>query len=230
MCTATTARSWRRCAPARSRSERLRARRTGGYSHRMILRTSARSPCWSWRPWRRLGRSAHRGVRPARRGGPDGSDGRVPARGAPSRSASARTAGPGPRGGARPVGPSRAHRDRLQPSITRAPALGARSGARPRPRARARGARARDRRGSRRPLLQSAGESPVQPGTFVTGAVYRGKHGLAIRLRGLDPGLNDRAEARAIGLVGEGTIVFAYHPQRPAYSAVRRQLAGVGRS
>ena len=92
-------------------------------------------------------------------------------------------------------------------------------------------------------------------GTFVTGAVYRGKHGLALRLRGLDPGLNDRAEARAIvihgapyvseavvaklgrlgrsqgcpalspaaaarviGLIGVGTVVFAYHPQRPEHS------------
>jgi hypothetical protein len=88
-------------------------------------------------------------------------------------------------------------------------------------------------------------------GTFVTGAAYRGKHGLALRLRGLDRGLNDRAEARAIvihgapyvseavvaklgrlgrsqgcpalstaaaarviGLIGEGTVVFAYHPRR----------------
>jgi hypothetical protein len=33
-------------------------------------------------------------------------------------------------------------------------------------------------------------------GTFVTGSIYRGTHGLALRLRGLDPGLNDRAEAR----------------------------------
>jgi hypothetical protein len=86
--------------------------------------------------------------------------------------------------------------------------------------------------------------------------VYRGKHGLALRLRGLDPGLNDRAEARAIvihgapyvseavvaklgrlgrsqgcpalspaaavrviGLIGEGTVVFAYHSQRPDHLA-----------
>ena len=85
-------------------------------------------------------------------------------------------------------------------------------------------------------------------GTFVTGAVYHGKHGLALRLRGLDPGVNDRAEARAIvvhgasyvseafvarrgrlgrsqgcpalspgaaarviGLIRDGTILFAYH-------------------
>ncbi len=39
-------------------------------------------------------------------------------------------------------------------------------------------------------------------GTFLTGAVYHGKHGLALRLRGLDPGLNDRAEARAIVIHG----------------------------
>lgn len=92
-------------------------------------------------------------------------------------------------------------------------------------------------------------------GTFLTGAVYRGKHGLALRLRGLDPGLNDRAEARAIvihgapyvseavaaklgrlgrsqgcpalspaaasrviGLIGEGTVVFAYHPLRAEHA------------
>jgi hypothetical protein len=88
-------------------------------------------------------------------------------------------------------------------------------------------------------------------GTFVTGPVYRGRHGLSLRLRGLDPGVNDRAEARAIvvhgapyvneavaaklgrlgrsqgcpalsptaaarviGLIRDGTILFAYY--RPA--------------
>jgi L,D-transpeptidase-like protein len=39
-------------------------------------------------------------------------------------------------------------------------------------------------------------------GTFVTGSVYRGRHGLSLRLRGLDPGINDRAEARAIVVHG----------------------------
>ncbi|HEU5040307.1 MAG TPA: murein L,D-transpeptidase catalytic domain family protein [Gemmatimonadales bacterium] len=86
-------------------------------------------------------------------------------------------------------------------------------------------------------------------GTFVTGRTYRGRHGLALRLRGLDRGVNDRAEARAIvvhgadyvsldlvrrlgrlgrsqgcpalepavaprviGLIRDGSVLFAYHP------------------
>jgi hypothetical protein len=39
-------------------------------------------------------------------------------------------------------------------------------------------------------------------GTFVTGATYRGKHGLSLRLHGLDSDLNDQAEARAIVVHG----------------------------
>jgi hypothetical protein len=39
-------------------------------------------------------------------------------------------------------------------------------------------------------------------GTFVTGAVYHGRHGLALRLRGLDPGVNDHAADRAIVIHG----------------------------
>jgi hypothetical protein len=39
-------------------------------------------------------------------------------------------------------------------------------------------------------------------GAFLTGSVYRGRHGLSLRLRGLDPGVNDRAEARAIVMHG----------------------------
>jgi hypothetical protein len=39
-------------------------------------------------------------------------------------------------------------------------------------------------------------------GTFVTGKTYSGTHGLSLRLRGLDPGLNDQAEARAIVVHG----------------------------
>ena len=39
-------------------------------------------------------------------------------------------------------------------------------------------------------------------GLFVTGRVYRGKHGLSLRLRGLDPRLNGRAEERVIVVHG----------------------------
>jgi L,D-transpeptidase-like protein len=94
-----------------------------------------------------------------------------------------------------------------------------------------------------------AGSLASSLGTFITGATYRGRHGLALRLRGMDAGLNDRAEARAIvihgadyvspeavrrlgrlgrsqgcpalapsvvgriiGLIGGGTVLFAYYP------------------
>lgn len=39
-------------------------------------------------------------------------------------------------------------------------------------------------------------------GAFVTGAAYDGKNGYSLRLRGTEPTLNDRAEARAIVLHG----------------------------
>lgn len=39
-------------------------------------------------------------------------------------------------------------------------------------------------------------------GLFLTGRAYRGKHGLSLRLRGLDPKLNGRAEERAIVIHG----------------------------
>jgi L,D-transpeptidase catalytic domain len=57
-------------------------------------------------------------------------------------------------------------------------------------------------------------------GTFVTGPVYHGKHGLTLRLRGLDPGLNDRAEARAIVMHGAPYVS----------EAVAAKLGRLGRS
>lgn len=39
-------------------------------------------------------------------------------------------------------------------------------------------------------------------GAFVTGASYNGRNGYSMRLRGVEPGLNDRAEARAIVVHG----------------------------
>ncbi|HKY31038.1 MAG TPA: murein L,D-transpeptidase catalytic domain family protein [Candidatus Polarisedimenticolia bacterium] len=39
-------------------------------------------------------------------------------------------------------------------------------------------------------------------GAFVTGATYTGRNGYSLRLRGMDPGLNHRAEARAIVMHG----------------------------
>lgn len=39
-------------------------------------------------------------------------------------------------------------------------------------------------------------------GTFLTGATYHGKHGLTLRLRGLEPGVNDRAAERGIVVHG----------------------------
>jgi hypothetical protein len=39
-------------------------------------------------------------------------------------------------------------------------------------------------------------------GAFVTGEAYEGKNGYSLRLRGLDPDVNDRAEARALVMHG----------------------------
>lgn len=57
-------------------------------------------------------------------------------------------------------------------------------------------------------------------GTFVTGPVYHGRHGLSLRLRGLDPGLNDQAEARAIVVHGAPYVS----------ETVARKLGRLGRS
>jgi hypothetical protein len=57
-------------------------------------------------------------------------------------------------------------------------------------------------------------------GTFLTGGVYQGGHGLSLRLRGLDPGVNDRAEARAIVVHGAPYVS----------PAVIAQLGRLGRS
>ncbi|HET8650625.1 MAG TPA: murein L,D-transpeptidase catalytic domain family protein [Gemmatimonadales bacterium] len=46
------------------------------------------------------------------------------------------------------------------------------------------------------------GSNATSLGTFITGDTYQGKHGLSLRLRGLDDGLNDNALARAIVVHG----------------------------
>jgi hypothetical protein len=53
-----------------------------------------------------------------------------------------------------------------------------------------------------RSFSNRAGSFQSSLGTFMTGTVYRGLHGISLRLRGLDPGVNDRAEARAIVIHG----------------------------
>ncbi|HEX6106137.1 MAG TPA: murein L,D-transpeptidase catalytic domain family protein, partial [Gemmatimonadales bacterium] len=57
-------------------------------------------------------------------------------------------------------------------------------------------------------------------GTFLTGATYRGKHGVSLRLKGLDRGLNHLAEARAIVIHGAEYVD----------QAIVRQLGRLGRS
>lgn len=57
-------------------------------------------------------------------------------------------------------------------------------------------------------------------GTFLTGATYRGKHGTSLRLRGLDRGINDLAEARAIVVHGADYV----------NREIVRQLGRLGRS
>src|SRR6185295_4143202 len=64
----------------------------------------------------------------------------------------------------------------------------------------AHGRRTGDDRASR--FSNEPGSLQSSLGAFITGSVYRGTHGLSLRLRGLDPGLNDRAEARGIVMHG----------------------------
>jgi hypothetical protein len=51
-----------------------------------------------------------------------------------------------------------------------------------------------------------AGSLASSLGTFVTGHAYQGRHGLSLRLRGLDPGLNDMAAARNIVVHGAAYV------------------------
>jgi len=58
-------------------------------------------------------------------------------------------------------------------------------------------------------------------GTFLTGATYRGQHGLSLELDGLEPGVNDRARDRRIVI----------HPADYVSAAFRARSGGwVGRS
>ncbi|HEY8494580.1 MAG TPA: murein L,D-transpeptidase catalytic domain family protein [Myxococcota bacterium] len=47
-------------------------------------------------------------------------------------------------------------------------------------------------------------------GTFLTGATYTGRHGLALELDGLDPGVNDRARERRIVIHGADYVGEAF--------------------
>src|SRR5215216_6514334 len=49
-----------------------------------------------------------------------------------------------------------------------------------------------------RRFSNTEGSNQSSLGTFITGATYQGKHGLSLRLNGLDAELNSRAAARAI--------------------------------
>ncbi|MGH7561219.1 MAG: murein L,D-transpeptidase catalytic domain family protein [Gemmatimonadales bacterium] len=64
-----------------------------------------------------------------------------------------------------------------------------------------------------------AGSAQSSLGTFVTGATYSGVRGIAVRLSGLEPGINDRAQAR--GIVVHGT---------PNVSAERARRGQLGRT
>jgi hypothetical protein len=57
-------------------------------------------------------------------------------------------------------------------------------------------------------------------GAFVTGETYPGKHGLSLRLKGLEPGINDRAEERDI----------VVHAAPYVSEATARTLGRLGRS
>lgn len=57
-------------------------------------------------------------------------------------------------------------------------------------------------------------------GTFLTGPTYQGKHGLSLRLKGLEPGINHLAEARAI----------VVHGAKYVSEAVAQAMGRLGRS
>lgn len=57
-------------------------------------------------------------------------------------------------------------------------------------------------------------------GAFVTGETYNGRHGYSLRLRGMEPGVNDRAEARAIVIHGAPYVA----------AEVAHELGRLGRS
>jgi len=68
-------------------------------------------------------------------------------------------------------------------------------------------------------------------GSFVTGETYAGRHGLSLRLRGLDPGLNDNAEEREIVMHGapyvslEAARVLGHLGRSLGCPAVRPEVA-----
>jgi hypothetical protein len=64
------------------------------------------------------------------------------------------------------------------------------------------------------------GSNASSLGAFLTGPTYFGKHGLSLRLRGLEAGFNDRAERR--GIVVHGATYVS--------DAVARALGRLGRS
>jgi hypothetical protein len=47
-------------------------------------------------------------------------------------------------------------------------------------------------------------------GFFVTGATYQGKHGTSLKLKGMEPGINDQAESRAIVMHGADYVSEAH--------------------
>lgn len=57
------------------------------------------------------------------------------------------------------------------------------------------------------------GSHQTSLGLFVTRAPYRGKHGLSLRMTGLEPGINDRAYERAIVIHG-AFYATAAHAER----------------
>lgn len=57
-----------------------------------------------------------------------------------------------------------------------------------------------------RSFSNEVGSLMTSLGAFVTGAAYDGRNGYSLRLRGMEPGVNDRAEARAIVVHGASYV------------------------
>src|SRR5262249_22846115 len=69
-------------------------------------------------------------------------------------------------------------------------------------------------------------------GGFVTGSTYMGKNGYSLHLRGMEPGINDRSEERAIVMHGapyvseEAVQVLGRLGRSHGCPALRMEIAG----
>lgn len=76
------------------------------------------------------------------------------------------------------------------------------------------------------------GSNASSPGFYITGETYQGKHGLSLRLNGVEDGINDKARERAIVIHGADYVSDGFIEQNGRLGrslgcpAVPRELSG----